>query len=299
MATCSICSSSISPDQIPGRDALTINCRICGRYDISRTAFVATDIIKRVPGFLLSAAIREANSQDNKPFLSTDNIDSIVTLAHRPSNPIEAIDKILLYIKKKNLGFHDTLSIDVETDYPIACAKDHAEFSYFLNNAIALGYLENPIREGIRVTIDGWNRIDEVMKVSSISDQAFVAMWFDPEMNEIWTNGIYKALEGLGYKPLRIDKKEFNNKIDDEIIAEIKRSGLVVADFTGHRQGVYFEAGFAMGLGIPVIWLCNENEIESAHFDTRQYNHIPWKSAEDLYEKLQNRIRATLKPPRK
>lgn len=68
----------------------------------------------------------------------------------------------------------------------------------------------------------------------------------------------------------------------------------MVADFTGHRHGVYFEAGFAMGLGIPVIWLCQEDEIDKTHFDTRQYNHILWNSAEDLYQKLLNRIQATV-----
>lgn len=48
---------------------------------------------------------------------------------------------------------------------------------------------------------------------------------------------------------MMIGSKEHSNKIDDEIIGEIRRSAFIVADFTGHRGGVYFEAGFAMGLG--------------------------------------------------
>jgi nucleoside 2-deoxyribosyltransferase len=78
------------------------------------------------------------------------------------------------------------------------------------------------------------------------------------------------------------------------IVAEIRRSGLVVADFTGNRGGVYFEAGFAMGLGIPVIWTCRDTDINAVHFDTRQYNHIVWKEAGDLREQLQRRIEATI-----
>ncbi len=35
----------------------------------------------------------------------------------------------------------------------------------------------------------------------------------------------------------------------------------MIADFTGHRGGVYFEAGFAHGLGIPVIWTCREDQL--------------------------------------
>ena len=66
------------------------------------------------------------------------------------------------------------------------------------------------------------------------------------------------GIEDAGYEAVRIDEKEHTNKIDDEIIAEIRRSRFVVADFTqgkdGARGGVYYEAGFAHGLGIEVIF---------------------------------------------
>ena len=88
--------------------------------------------------------------------------------------------------------------------------------------------------------------------------------------------------------------KEHNNDITDEIIAEIRKSRFLVADFTRQRGGVYFEAGFAKGLEIPVIFTCKEDEIDQVHFDTRQYNHILWKDPEDLYLKLKMRILATL-----
>lgn len=100
-------------------------------------------------------------------------------------------------------------------------------------------------------------------------------------------------MEAVGYRPIRVDRIEHNDNIDDRIISEIRRSGLLVADFTGHRGGVYFEAGFAMGLGIPVIWSCRDTDVESLHFDTRQYSHIVWTNPEDLEEKLVQRIEAT------
>ena len=89
-------------------------------------------------------------------------------------------------------------------------------------------------------------------------------------------------------KPVRIDQQEHNNKIDDEIIAEIRRSRFVVADFTqgekGARGGVYYEAGFAQGLGIEVIFTCRKDVLDNndIHFDTRQYNHIGWETPEEL-----------------
>ena len=105
----------------------------------------------------------------------------------------------------------------------------------------------------VTVTVDGYSRIaDQATNVDT--SQAFVAMWFDESMGEIYDEGFRPAIEEAGYSPLRIDQKPDINKIDDEIIAEIRRSRFMVADFThgdeGARGGVYFEAGFAYGLDI-------------------------------------------------
>jgi len=144
----------------------------------------------------------------------------------------------------------------------------------------------------------GYARLAELDGIGSGSKQAFVAMWFDESMKEAYEKGIEPAIRTAGYEPLRIDRKEHINKIDDEIIAEIRRSRFLVADFTqgesGARGGVYYEAGFAHGLNIPVIFTCQENAIGKVHFDTRQYNHITWKTPEELQARLAQRISATI-----
>ena len=77
-----------------------------------------------------------------------------------------------------------------------------------------------------------------------------------------------------------------------------KRSRFVVADFTqgedGARGSVYYEAGFAHGLGIEVIFACREDALQNVHFDTRQYNHIVWETPEELRERLAARISAVI-----
>jgi hypothetical protein len=69
----------------------------------------------------------------------------------------------------------------------------------------------------------------------------------------------------------------------------------MVADFTGQRAGVYFEAGLMQGIGRTVIWLCR-NEVLSSdgglHFDIRQFNFIAYSSVEDARKRLYNRILA-------
>lgn len=125
--------------------------------------------------------------------------------------------------------------------------------------------------------------------------QAFVAMWFDPSRKIYFDEGFRPAIEDdKKTKAFRIDNKEHNRKVDDEIVAEIRRSRYLVADFTENRGGVYFEAGFAVGLGLPVIWCVQQGHESALHFDTRQYNHILYSDPADLREKLLNRIRATI-----
>lgn len=155
-------------------------------------------------------------------------------------------------------------------------------------------------------TVDGLMRLDSLDSQGAANDQAFVAMWFGPEMSDAYEKGIKMGLADAGYRAFRIDEKEHSNKIDDEIIAEIRRSRFVVADFTSGavmagdqpvgvpRGGVYYEAGFAQGLNMPVIWTVREDQVGLVHFDTRQFNHITWKDADDLRVKLYRRVAAVL-----
>lgn len=149
-------------------------------------------------------------------------------------------------------------------------------------------------RTSFRITPQGWQQLREQEKTSRDTDRAFVAMWFANELLPAWENGIKPALEELGFTPIRIDLTHGEDKIDDRIIAEIRKSSLLVADFSGHRGGVYFEAGFRMGLGIPVVWTCRRSDEEGAHFDIRQQQHLFWETPEELKEKLRNHIAARI-----
>lgn len=150
------------------------------------------------------------------------------------------------------------------------------------------------------LTFEGYARLAEIQETKTDSSRGFMAMWFDQSMDKIWQEGFEPGIRRAGYEPIRIDQKEHVNKIDDEIIAEIRRAKFVVADFTqgetGARGGVYYEAGFAHGLDIPVIFTCQKDWLKKIHFDIRQYNCITWErdDLKKLQEDLANRITAIL-----
>jgi hypothetical protein len=211
------------------------------------------------------------------------------------------------YFDRMDSGFKFTYSNEpddrVNALIAISDSTDSRELAALLRTIVNMGMItanESATINAIMyfLTPMGWERVENFNTKVVASHQAFVAMWFNPSMMEAYSDGFAPAITASGYKPFRIDKKEHVNKIDDEIVAEIRRSRFLISDFTCEpekpRGGVYFEAGFAMGIGIPVIWTCKENSINDLHFDTRQYNHIVWKDVTDLNSQLTNRIGAVI-----
>ena len=165
--------------------------------------------------------------------------------------------------------------------------------------------------EDYMLTVPGFTRVAELEQVKNeTSDRAFVAMCFNPSFDDVWEKSIQPAVETAGYKPVRIDKEEHLDFIPDKIISEIRQSRFLVADFSCCRkdspdekdssdekrasEGVYYEAGFAHGFGIPVILTCKDSDTEGVHFDIDQYNRIQWKDPEDLRTRLTVRIEAVI-----
>ena len=158
-------------------------------------------------------------------------------------------------------------------------------------------FLEKGLASGdFCITPAGWSFLLSLGQNAAQSSTAFVAMWFNPTMDKVWTDALYPGIEDAGYHALRIDKHQHNNRIDDEIIVKIKECKFLVADFTARRGGMYFEAGFALGQGKPVIWVVREEELSRIHFDARQYSFITWNSDDllKLRRNLQLRIEATI-----
>ena len=210
--------------------------------------------------------------------------------------------QIKLVNEHKGPSFSDdpTMFAACEHLFPYFAAswsRNAGEFLFLLNSHLraAQHFLEQGEDEKfLRITSAGWSYLQSIEMPGNESTNAFVAMWFDAATDRLWTQAIRPSVYDAGYKPVRVDAIEHSNKIDDEIIAQIRACKFVVADFTNQRQGVYFEAGFAIGLGKRVIWCVKDADLKDVHFDNRQYNFIRWK--EDNFpgfkRALTNRIEA-------
>jgi nucleoside 2-deoxyribosyltransferase len=180
----------------------------------------------------------------------------------------------------------------------VASAADANELYWFLfDYFLPHGWLGKGAADGqITITPIGWQEFSRLQQANLTSRIGFVAMSFRDEFKPLYDHGIEPGIRAAGYEALRVDRTEHNNRIDDEIVAIIKRSRFVVADFSVNRGGIYFEAGFALGLGISVIWLVRKDQLADVHFDTRQYNFISWSENawDSLRDRLRYRIEATI-----
>lgn len=293
---CPLCDE---PEKVPlfprGEPVTTVlvTCSRCGDFNISYEAYNSPTKLgdKR---YLLSALTRESKELGYEtPSISASNVEEI--LAGRvPQSVNDRANHLLYRISRKARYPGDGVKLDPNVDYPLAYCKGRHEFLFYYTSLKERGLLQpGTDGEGFTPSVAGWDHL--AMKPAlSQRTKAFVAMWFVDDLKPAYLQAIEPAIEACGYVPRRVDRWEHVEKIDDLIISEIRESRFLVADFTGDRGGVYFEAGFAFGLGIPVIWMCKSGHEKDMHFDTRQYNHIIWENPVDLRDKLEKRIGAII-----
>jgi hypothetical protein len=144
------------------------------------------------------------------------------------------------------------------------------------------------------------------------STQSFVATW--ASVGDDALAALERAVRAAGLEPIVGVHIGGLDRVTDDIEAGIRRSRLLIADFTGNRTGVYWEAGFARGLGLPVIFTCHATSAgevvehdpvvggaskvgtkawrDLIHFDVEQFPHIFWKDPKDLEDRVLKRIQA-------
>ncbi|MDK4711089.1 hypothetical protein [Rhizobium sp. CNPSo 4039] len=310
-------------EYVPGGDVRLNVPRAGGHYEItSRARVTVSELSDQQKACLTTWLVEQRRLGVALPTITPEVVE--LTKTARPKTLAERRDGLLEAILEHAPRLGEAMNHDeafrfslgeadrpnpywAEEDYLIAATESvtFKEVETLIGFARDKGLIEADGYQ-LSLTFDGYSHLEQLKANPPISLQAFVAMWFNDDVSDAYTRGIEPAIIETGYNAMRIDRKEHNNKIDDEIIAEIRRSRFVVADFTCGlisnegtqtaipRGGVYYEAGFAQGLGIPVIWTCREDHIGHVHFDTRQFNHITWKTPQELRERLRNRIGAVL-----
>ena len=130
-----------------------------------------------------------------------------------------------------------------------------------------------------------------------------MAMQFnDSELDIAYLQCFKPAVEQTGFNLERLDEQPIAGLIDDQLRVKILTARFLVADLTHGNQGAYWEAGFAEGLGKPVIYMCEKrffkredpySEIGGVHFDANHHLTVIWE--ENGLEKAADMLKATIR----
>ena len=274
-------------------ERISLECARCGKFTVTGTAARMAE--SRNLGPKLSAWIRERSESGSQvPEINSDTLENVEGAL--PNYRVSEKQLLLLRAFERRTAYPgQPVTVVPRFDYPLAWASGEKEFIYLLRNLIERDYVRRTdgpadltdsfVFEFV-VTSTGWGFLDERARPAAISDQVFVAMSFAAELAPAWKDGIQPALLKAQFRPYRVDAVPHIDRIDTKIISEIKNSRFLVADVTQQRPGVYFEAGYALALGLPVFWCVRVDDLPNVHFDTRQYNHIVWENEQHLADQL-------------
>ena len=127
---------------------------------------------------------------------------------------------------------------------------------------------------------------------------AFMAMPFEDSLLDRVFAVFKKAVRDTGFELRRLDEKAPAGSITDRLLVEIRRSKFLIAELTSDNSGAYWEAGFATGVGRPVIYTCEKRYFDElgTHFDTSHHQTVIWEEdkLDIAAEQLKATIRATL-----
>ena len=296
MAACPICRDvAQSAPSDSGKMRSMFKCRTCGTYEVtipegSETVMAVKQGDRRLAG--LSAYIRGANKRGEMPVLSSDNWESLAR-GHLHTSVNEKLRRLLDHFGDLTSRPGEKIEVDGSHDYPLLDAASSSEVGYLIETLIERGDVKRA-PSGVVITAQGWEKLDPTG--GEIPRTCVVAMSFKPELDATYDSGIRPSVvDDCGIDVIRVDRVEHSENINDKILADIWRAQFLIADFTFHPAGVYFDAGLGLGLGKLVIWTCRKDQFKGqVHFDTRPYNHnhILWESPGELRVKLTNRIRA-------
>ena len=214
-------------------------------------------------------------------------------------NEKELLKKLIDESKKPSIS---EWVYEVET-FLIDTKNETKESSDLIRTIKLLGDFSNNCENLVALLRQIYKKKYDCRTIPSITkrNQIFIAMMFSDETNVFYEQAYKTVIQSLNYSAMRIDEKEYTGSIIGEIQIEISDSVALIADLTGNRGGVYYEAGIARGLQlcnhpIKLILTCEQSffSTERVHFDVSGDNILLYNSVDDLKNKLKNRLKTVL-----
>ncbi len=314
---CPICKTRLSQSASLSRGGIAaIRCPNCGDYNLAETFhgdFIANNQLQPYQLATLSYAIRRMQGNEQPPLIVQDLVLNILRNTILPA-ATEQLDNLVLYLGRTLTEPGQKLTLDTGTMRAPLGSKTAEGSAWVIFQAIEAGLMQGakpPAGAGAHgvpvlnatLSISGWQRFAELQSAVSRSKRAFMAMQYgDAEMDRVFFDWFKPAAKRAGYDLVKLDEEPRAGLIDDRLRLDIRTSRFLIADLSRTNRGAYWEAGYAEGLGRPVIYTCKQSIFDSKdpnirpHFDTNHYLIVLWDPADlkKSADQLTTTIRVTL-----
>lgn len=308
--TCPICDAVVTrcEHDSTGRDAVLIDCPHCGHFAISGSLAATLPHMRGASHDAspkLSHALRRAAESNERPLFTTYTAEAV--LKQPLPRPREQADLLVRWLAENVSGPGETLWIEHATHGAIIGARSSAGFELVLDHLFDSGLftgnqsktLGGGDRAHATLTFAGWEQYESLRRGGPVYRKAFMAMKFgDPLLDQVLEAVFKPSALRAGFDLFKLTDRPKAGLIDNRMRAEIQACDFVVADLSHDNLGAYWEAGYAEGLGKPVIYTCEKTKFEAAktHFDTNHHLTILWDQASpgDCSQEFVATIRATL-----
>ena len=149
----------------------------------------------------------------------------------------------------------------------------------------------------ISLSLDGWERYEVEKRGQFEGKYGFLAMQFGNSELDPFVKDIVKPTvkADIGYDLVDMRDVGRAGVIDNIMRTQIRDAAFVIVDLTHDNSGAYWEAGYAEGLGKPVLYICEKMKFDEkkTHFDTNHCLTVPWSRDDD--EGFKQELIATLR----
>jgi hypothetical protein len=307
MNACPICGTLLSRPARPAGDGLEIECLNCSPCVLTGSALKVLEL-----GYapIERARISHGLFGRSRSPVTSHTLDDLSSTVQLPGAG-DLVDNLLLCVADETGGPGGSVDIGAISWRARIGAQEVDGVIWAIEQCSALQYLQGtPARTldakefqllNAQIQLAGWQRVDELKRRAKDSKKAFIAMKFgDPSLDRMLREHWVPAVAMTGFRLRRLDDEPKAGLIDDRLRLEIRTSRFLLAELTHANAGAYWEAGYAEGLGRPVIYLCRrdvfENPATRPHFDTNHHLTVAWDPGSPAVasDQLKAIIRVTL-----
>jgi len=292
---------------VPKGGNFLVDCKVCGNFAIPEELWADVLDPQSSAGRKLSDVCRAhlshrlvtgaADASSERRLLTSDYVTQFIEDGCPGPIPAEQATNIVRYVGDSVSKTGQLLNGFPDGFYAIIGAPNEQFVEQLVAELIDRGFLTGKVLEyagagadfmDIGLTLDGWERFEAEKRGKVAGNYGFIAMKFnDVDLDSFVRNVVIPAVkEGIGYDLVDMRDVARAGIIDNIMRAQIRDAAFVVVDLTHDNYGAYWEAGYAEGLGKPVIYICEEEKFKSdkTHFDTNHCTTVLWSSeAEELF----------------